>query len=214
MTAMTETNDNSATRSARDQILEAAIVLMKQSGLTGAGINQILARSGTPKGSLYHYFPDGKQQIAIEALTIYAERVAAAFERTLSSKKKPTDKIRALLRFVADRFEEAGFEQSCAAGAVTLDLNADVAAIQPVIAKAFKSWRDVIARHLPIRSSIHRESFAGLVLSTIEGAYVRGRAERSMQPFVETGEWLAILLQQIEKVSPKLPKRTPTQESS
>ena len=211
---MTETNDTSATPSARDQILEAAIVLMKQSGLTGAGINQILARSGAPKGSLYHYFPDGKQQIAIEALTLYAERVAAAFERTLSSKKRAADKIRALIRFVADRFEDAEFEQSCAAGAVTLDLDADVAAIQSVIANAFRSWQDVIARHLPIRSAARRESFAGLVLSTIEGAYVRGRAEHSKQPFVDAGEWLAVLLQQIEKVPSKLPKRTPTQDNS
>lgn len=67
----------------------------------------------------------------IEALTLYAERVAAAFERALSSKKKPDNKIRALLRFVAGGFEDAGFEQSCAAGAVTLDLNAEVAALRP-----------------------------------------------------------------------------------
>ena len=199
-------NDTSTTHSARDQILEAAIILMKQSGLTGAGINQILARSGAPKGSLYHYFPGGKQQIAIEALTLYAERVAAVFERTLSSKKKAADKIRALMRYVADRFEDAGFAQSCAAGAVTLDLDADGAAIQPVIANAFKSWQGVIARDLPIRSASRRKSFAGLVLSTIEGAYVRGRAEHSKQPFIDAGEWLAAMLQQIEKESTKLPK--------
>lgn len=198
MTAMTETNDTSATRDARDRILEAAIVLMKQSGLSGAGINQILARSGAPKGSLYYYFPDGKQQIVIEALTLYSERVAAAFERILSSKKRPADKIRALIRFVADRFEDAAFEQSCAAGAATLDLNADVAAIQPVIANAFKSWQDVIARHLPIRSATRRESLAGLVLSIIEGAYVRGRAEHSKQPFVDAEQWLVVLLQELE----------------
>jgi TetR/AcrR family transcriptional regulator, lmrAB and yxaGH operons repressor len=195
---MAATNDTAATPSTRDQMLEAAIVLMKQSGLTGAGINQILARSGAPKGSLYYYFPAGKHQIAIEALTLYAERVAVAFERALSSKKKPADKIRALFRFVADRFEDAGFEQSCAAGAVTLDLNADVAPLQTVIATIFKSWRAVIARHLPMRNAARRDSLAGLILSTIEGAYVRGRAERSKQPFVDAGEWLVVLLQQVE----------------
>jgi TetR/AcrR family transcriptional regulator, lmrAB and yxaGH operons repressor len=187
--------DAAPTPGAKDRILEAAIFLMKQSGLTGAGINQLVARSGAPKGSVYYYFPEGKQQITGEALTLYAQRVAVAFERALSSKRKPGDKIRALFRFVADRFEEGAFEQSCAAGAVTLDLDADVVAIRPIIAAVFVSWQAVIANHLPIRSRARRDSFAGLVLSTIEGAYIRGRAERSKNAFLEAGEWLARLAQ-------------------
>ena len=187
--------DAAPTPGAKDRILEAAIFLMRQSGLTGAGINQLLARSGAPKGSVYYYFPEGKQQITGEALTLYAQRVAVAFERALSSKSKPGDKIRALFRHVADRFEEGAFEQSCAAGAVTLDLDADVAAIRPIIAAAFVSWQRVIANHLPIRSRKRRDSLAGLILSTIEGAYIRGRAERSKNAFLEAGEWLAQLAQ-------------------
>jgi TetR/AcrR family transcriptional repressor of lmrAB and yxaGH operons len=192
---MPSTTDTAPTPGAKDRILEAAIFLMKQSGLTGAGINQLLARSGAPKGSVYYYFPEGKKQITGEALTLYAQRVAVAFERALSSKRKADDKVRALFRFVADRFEEGAFEQSCAAGAVTLDLDAEVVAIRPIIAAAFASWQTVIANHLPIRSRARRESLAGLVLSTIEGAYIRGRAERSKNAFLEAGEWLAQLAQ-------------------
>jgi TetR/AcrR family transcriptional repressor of lmrAB and yxaGH operons len=192
---MPSTTDAAPTPGAKDRILEAAIFLMKQSGLTGAGINQLVARSGAPKGSVYYYFPEGKRQITGEALTLYAQRVAVAFERALSSKRKAGDKIRALFRHVSDRFEEGVFEQSCAAGAVTLDLDAEVVAIQPIIAAAFASWQAVIANHLPIRSRARRESLAGLVLSAIEGAYIRGRAECSKNAFLEAGEWLAQLAQ-------------------
>jgi TetR/AcrR family transcriptional repressor of lmrAB and yxaGH operons len=192
---MASTTDDSSAPSAKDRILEAAIFLLRQSGLTGAGINQLIARSGAPKGSVYHYFPQGKQQITSEALALYAQRVAMAFEGALSSKSKPGDKIRALFRFVADRFAEGAFEQSCAAGAVTLDLDSEVLALRPVVAAAFASWQTVIARHLPIRSRARRESLAGLILSTIEGAYIRGRAEGSEKAFLEAGEWLAQLVQ-------------------
>ncbi len=192
---MPSTADAAPTPGAKDRILEAAIFLMRRSGLTGAGINQLIARSGAPKGSVYYYFPEGKQQITGEALALYAQRVTLAFEHALSSQTKPGDKIRALFGFVADRFEEGAFEQSCAAGAVTLDLDAEVTAIRPVIAAAFASWRAVIANHLPIRSRKRRESLAGLVLSAIEGAYIRGRAERSKSAFLEAGEWLAQLAQ-------------------
>jgi TetR/AcrR family transcriptional regulator, lmrAB and yxaGH operons repressor len=184
--------------SIRDQILEAAITLIKQSGLSGSGINQILEHSGAPRGSLYYYFPGGKQQIVIESLTLYGDRVAGAFERVLSSKKTPADKISALFHFVADRFTEGLFAQSCAVGAVTLDLGADTAKIQLLVETIFKSWQAIIAQHLPIINAVRRDSLAGLILSMIEGAYVRGRAERSAQPFLEAEAWFVGIVQQLE----------------
>ena len=58
-------------------MVEATITLMRHSGLSGAGINEIIRESGAPKGSIYHYFPGGKQQIAQEALDSYSQRVLA-----------------------------------------------------------------------------------------------------------------------------------------
>ena len=52
----------------RDKVLEAAILLMRRTGFSGAGINEILKESGAPKGSLYYFFPQGKKQIVSEAL--------------------------------------------------------------------------------------------------------------------------------------------------
>lgn len=177
----------------RQQILDSAIFLMRQSGLSGAGINQILAHSGAPKGSMYYYFPRGKLQITSEALMLYGERVAAVMDAALASRKKPSEKIRALFRTIAERLEQGRFQQSCAAGAVALDLDSEVADLGAVVSQVMGSWRTVIASHLPIRSRARRESFAGLVLSAIEGGYVRGRAERSSQPLLQAGDWLARL---------------------
>jgi len=192
---MPQTKQSAPAPGARDRILDAAIVLMRQAGLTGAGINQILAISGAPKGSMYYYFPEGKHQIAAEALALYAQRVATSFERVLSTRGKPGDKIRSLFRLVADRLATGSFEQSCAVGAVTLDLETEAAELRPVVESALVSWQSLIADHLPMRSRARRESFAGLVISTIEGAYIRGRAERSKKAFQEAGDWLARLLE-------------------
>ena len=179
----------------KEQILESAIVLMRQSGLSGAGINQILAHSKAPKGSMYYHFPQGKMQISREALARYGARVADMFETTLSSKKNPRDKIRALFRAVANRLQQYDFDQSCAAGAVALNLNDDVSELRPVVAKVMRTWCDIIGSHFPMRNRAERASFAGLVLSAIEGGYIRGRAERSSAPVTEAGEWIARLVQ-------------------
>jgi TetR/AcrR family transcriptional repressor of lmrAB and yxaGH operons len=175
----------------RDRLLEAAIALMRRAGFSAAGINEIVKESGAPKGSVYHFFPQGKRQIVREALARYSERIVAAFDEALSSKTRPRDKIRALFRALARRLEAGDFRLSCAAGAVSLDLDEDLEVVRVEIAQAFAAWRDLIGRHFPIADRRRRESFAGLVLTAIEGGYIRGRAEHSTQPFKDAATWLA-----------------------
>jgi TetR/AcrR family transcriptional regulator, lmrAB and yxaGH operons repressor len=186
-------------RGAKSRMLESAIFLMRHSGLSGAGINQVLAHSGAPKGSMYYYFPAGKVQLTAEALKLYGGRVAAYFEATLASKRKPGAKIRALFRVIAGRLQQSNFDQSCAIGAVTLDIAPEVAALRPVVAEVMASWQAIVARHIPMRGSASARSFAGLVITAVEGGYIRGRAERSTQPLVDAGEWLARLAEESSK---------------
>lgn len=51
----------------RDRLIQAATRLFRQRGYEGAGLAEILAEAGVPKGSLYHHFPDGKADLACAA---------------------------------------------------------------------------------------------------------------------------------------------------
>jgi TetR/AcrR family transcriptional repressor of lmrAB and yxaGH operons len=177
----------------RERMLEATIALMRGSGLTGAGINEIVRESGAPKGSVYHFFPDGKMQIAAEALTIYSARVMEFIDQTLSGKRESGAKVKALFDAFARRVEEGAFQKSCAFGTVCLDLDAELEELRAVVASAFDDWVELIARHFEFTDARRTKSFAGLVLTAIEGAYVRCRAERTSRPFKEAGAWLAEL---------------------
>jgi TetR/AcrR family transcriptional repressor of lmrAB and yxaGH operons len=177
----------------RQRMIEATIDLMRSSGLSGAGINEIVRASGAPKGSVYHFFPGGKQQIAAEALTAYSQHVMAFIDTALASQKKPALKVRALFDAFARRVEDGQFHKSCAAGTVCLDLDADLEALRGVVADAFDAWSAVIARHFAPSDGRAARSFAGLLLTAFEGAYIRARAERSSRPFKEAGTWLGEL---------------------
>jgi AcrR family transcriptional regulator len=177
----------------RERMIEATIALMRRSGLSGAGINEIVRESGAPKGSVYHFFPGGKLQIATEAIAIYAHEVLEVIDLALASKRLPSDKVKALFNAFARRVEEDDFRQSCAVGAVSLDLETDLEELRVVLAAAFSEWVALIARHFDFPDASRTKSFAGLVLTTIEGAYIRCRAERSSRPFKEAGVWLAEL---------------------
>jgi len=177
----------------RERLLEAAISLMRQSGLSGAGINEIVRASGAPKGSVYHFFPDGKQQIAAEALDAYSGRVVAFIDATLSRKRSPGTKVEALFDAFAKRVEDGGFRSSCPAGTVCLDLDSEVEALRAAVAASLTSYVGAIAPHFRFRDPGRVQSFARLVVTAIEGAYICARANRSSAAFREAGTWLAEL---------------------
>jgi AcrR family transcriptional regulator len=177
----------------RDRYVHAAIGLLREGGYARAGINEIVAASGAPKGSLYHHFPGGKQQVVCESLAAYTASVVAYVERALADASTPGNKVRALFTAVAGRLESSGFRQSCAAGAVALDLHAELESVRAAVRSFFDAWVALVAPRLAVGSPARQASFAGLLLTAIEGGYVRGRAEHSTRALLEAGEWLGAL---------------------
>lgn len=189
---------DAAATGTREKLIEAAITLMRRSGLSGAGINEIVRESGAPKGSVYYFFPQGKQQIVKEGLAQYSERVVAFIDSTLSTKRDPGEKVKALFNAFAERIELGEFRHSCPVGTVCLDLDSELEDLRPVITGAFGQYVKAIAAHFPFHDRRRANSFAGLLLTAIEGAYIRGRADRSSKPFREAGAWLAELAERAE----------------
>jgi TetR/AcrR family transcriptional repressor of lmrAB and yxaGH operons len=179
----------------RQRMIEATIELMRTSGLTGAGINEIVRESAAPKGSVYHYFPNGKQQIVSEALGEYSPRVMTFIEHAMAGARTPQARIRRLFDAFAARVEAAQFGKSCAFGAVCLDLDDQLEDLRRLAEQAFADWVALLARHLDLGDARRSRSFASLVLTAIEGAYIRARAERSSIAFREAGAWLAELVE-------------------
>jgi TetR/AcrR family transcriptional regulator, lmrAB and yxaGH operons repressor len=177
----------------RGKLLEAATTLMRRSGLSGAGINEIVRESGAPKGSVYHFFPQGKEQIVGEALDMHTERVVAFIEETLSGPRTAPRKLQALFNAYAERLEQGRFRLSCPSGTVCLDLDAEMDGLRARVAGTFDRYIAAIAEHVKIGSDRENQAFAAFVLTAIEGAFIRGRAERSGDPFREAGNWLAKL---------------------
>lgn len=182
----------------RERMLDTGIELMRGSGLSGAGINEVVKASGMPKGSVYHFFPGGKEQLVGEALAVYQGRVRAFIEDTMSRHRHAERKVHALFDAFARRLEASDCRRSCAAGAVCLDLDDSLESLRSSVQAAFNCWTDTIADQLGWPDRRQARSFAGLVLTAIEGAYIRGRAERSSRPFIDAGRWLAALARQHE----------------
>ena len=177
-------------------MLDAAEALLRERGLAGAGIQQVVARSGAPIGSVYHFFPGGKTQLVAEALQIHGEKARALFERMLEDTSEPLpERLRRLFRTAASGFDRAGGDKSCAIGTVTLDLDLRHEALREVCRDALERWIASIARQLPWSDEGVRQSFAETIVAALEGAFILSRARQSGRPFITVGESLATILE-------------------
>lgn len=192
----------SSTPSTRDRMLDATESLLRERGLAGAGIKQIVARSRTPIGSVYHHFPDGKTELAAAALRRHAEKARVLLEAMFAPDTPVAERVRGLFSTAARGFEQSGRLKSCAIGTVTLDLAAGDSVLRSVCAEAIDGWVEEIARRLPWKSQKLRRSFAEMVVTTFEGAFIISRARQTGQPFITAGEWLATAAESHAKESP------------
>ncbi|HYU79118.1 MAG TPA: TetR/AcrR family transcriptional regulator [Vicinamibacterales bacterium] len=183
-------------RATRELMLEAAETLLRERGLAGAGIQQVIARSGAPIGSLYHFFPGGKTQLVAEALRINSGKAGALFRSVLSDTSASLpDRVRRFFRTASSGFDRMGADKGCAIGSVALDLDARHEALRVVCQEAFDAWTASIADELPWSDAATRRGFAEMLIAGLEGAFILGRARRSGEPFITVGEWLALMLE-------------------
>ena len=66
----------------------------------------------------------------------------------------------------------------------------------------FGAYVAEIAEHFTLANPTRTASFAGFMLTAIEGSYIRGRAERSGRAFIEAGRWLAEQSRSKHRVTP------------
>lgn len=188
----------SEARSPRGAMLRAATRLLRQGGLAAAGMSRIVAESGAPKGSVYHFFPDGKAQIAREALVGYRDRAIGRMRERLDGRKgDPAAVVRGYFELGAEAAVESDYAMSCPAGAVTLDLDPESAALRDTCHAVFDGIVAALAELLTPLAPAKRRALAGAMVSAMQGAYIRARAARDPEPFREAGEFLAAALRDV-----------------
>lgn len=188
--------DAAAPASSRERMIEAAISLLRATGLTGAGINQVIAASGAPKGSMYHHFPGGKLELASVALQRWGEQVAQKLQMQLAGPAPLPDKIRGIFEGTARSLAQTEYLRSCSIGAVSLDLDEASASLAPICAQVFASWEALLAAAMHGIAAPRREALARFVISSIQGAQLQARAARDNRCVLEAGEIAATLIGQ------------------
>ena len=171
--------------SARERMVVSAALLIRERGAHPTAIADVLAHSGAPRGSAYHYFPGGRTQLLCEAVDYAGEFMAAHLGRASSG----LDAIDGLFEYYRDELQRSDFRAGCPVVAVAVeagdpDKPEQSAAVRDRAAAVFARWRQIIAELLTADgvSAARARELAVLVLSSFEGALVIARAGRDLEP--------------------------------
>jgi AcrR family transcriptional regulator len=155
-------------------------------GVTGTGVREVVARAEAPRGSLQHYFPDGKDQIVREALAWSADFAAGRVAAYVDGTPDPTPG--GLFAVMAGQWQDELTARGFAAGCPLVAAAADVAASSEALREAIRDGFDVWLA--PVAEALHRmgvpaeraRSLALLMISALEGAIVLARSRADVAP--------------------------------
>ncbi len=179
-----------------ERIVTATAELMRRQGYGATSVKQITAAARAPIGSLYHHFPQGKQQIAATAL----RTSGAAYIQLLPLLMDPYPDLRvavvAAFTAAAEQIEQSGWMNMCPVGTVAGEIADSEPALREVTAEVMQSWIDqgsayFRARGLPAPAA---HTFVIAVLGALEGAFILSRTLHSTAPIESAGQAMAAYL--------------------
>jgi AcrR family transcriptional regulator len=177
------TRGSSKLQPVRDRIVSSAADLVRERGVHGVGLREIVAHAGVSRGFLQRYFPGGKTQLIIEALNLAGSEVVTETESRLATAETLADAMDAIFAPWRRVLLESDFTMGCPIAATVIDASRHDALRQHA-GVLLDQWRDSVRAALVKYGSdkSSAEDDASVLLAALEGALILSRANQSIQP--------------------------------
>nr|CRL72382.1 transcriptional regulator [Mycolicibacterium komanii] len=180
--------------STRTNMLIAAAEVMRERGAAGVTIDEVLTRSGAPRGSVYYHFPDGRNQILREALRFAGEAITKEIDEAAA--KGGMHLVRSFVAFWEELLVESEFAAGCPVVAAAIGSADDEPQLTTVAGSIFGHWRDALTRAF-VSDGFDESDAASLAITCIaalEGAVVLCRSTRSVDPLRDVAQQVEFLI--------------------
>jgi AcrR family transcriptional regulator len=187
--------------STREKMVAGAADLISRRGVHATTLRDVVEHTGTPRGSLGHHFPGGKQQMLEDAVRYASDSVAAPLEALLKD-KGAVEGLHAFVDWWRAILERSGFEAGCPVLAVAIEpwdesgISEEEHRLRDLAHEAFDRWQVILA------AALRREGLAAgrarrlsaLAVASIEGTVAMCRAARSLQALDDVRTELEVAL--------------------
>jgi TetR/AcrR family transcriptional regulator, lmrAB and yxaGH operons repressor len=174
------------TSDAKAKMMATAEALFRTQGIAATGLTQILEESGAPKGSFYHHFPGGKDQMLAEALDGYMTRGEGLIRHIVGQAGPDTGGfVTRLCVALANDMERGGWSRGCLLQVTAAEMASADTEWMARLQRGARAWHTALAQ--PFVDAGHGEqeahSQAEALMAALDGARTMARIERSRAPF-------------------------------
>src|SRR2546427_4975381 len=121
----------------RERMVVSTALLIRERGARATSLDAVLEHSGAPRGSIYHHFPGGRDQLLREATEYAGEYVARRLERG----SDPLAALDDLFGEYRENIVATDFRAGCPVVAVAVESD-----LRDHVKGAFDRWRRALAR--------------------------------------------------------------------
>ena len=165
----------------RDRIIVATNELFRRYGYNGTSLSQISVAANATIGSIYHFFPGGKEALAVAVVETTGNIYRQLFELIVQEASDPAQAYVDFFAGAAAVLEESGYIDPCPIGGLAREVANTSEPLRLAAANVFDSWIDAATRHL-VDAGVSSEQAAQLAqvfVATVEGTFVLSRTQRS-----------------------------------
>lgn len=175
--------------SLRNDIVAAGLRVMFRQGFTGSGVRDIVAEASAPQGSFTNHFRS-KEAFAEEVLDLYFEHVRGLVAQALGDKRlTPRNRLRRYLDIITERLAADEFTRGCLIGDFSLETAQISEPLRRRLQAIYGEWIEPFAACIAegqqrgeIATTFPPEELADFLISSWEGAIMRMKVERSVEP--------------------------------
>ncbi|MFI1419338.1 TetR/AcrR family transcriptional regulator [Streptomyces sp. NPDC020731] len=180
----------------RARIQSAATVLFRRNGYSGTGLKRIATEAEAPFGSIYHFFPGGKQQLAEETIRTSGAAYGRMVMAVLAGVPDPVESVVHAFEAAADDLAATDYADACPIATVALEVAGTNEVLRVATAEVFAEWVSAGEQWFGrwVSDENAARSLAYSMIMILEGAFVLSRAARDPEPLRVAGRSMAELL--------------------
>lgn len=180
----------------KDIFIDTASSLFANQGYHATGISEILKKSNAPKGSLYYYFPQGKEQLAQEALQKTAEKISTEILDVLAKASTPLKGLQQHLIYIAQKIEKDLFQPNVSISLIALETFSSNEIIRLECERIFQQIQNIYKNSF-LKMNL-QEKYADFLAMTMvmltEGAITLSLTQKNTQPLHQLANNLPLLI--------------------
>ena len=181
----------------RERLMTATAELFRRQGYNGTSLKQVTEAAGAPIGSLYHFFPGGKDDLAEAVIGSSGRAYQELFELIADAAPGIVTAVTDFFDAAATVLEETGYLDACPIGTVALEVASTNDRLRTATHAVFAGWVGAATSRL-VAAGLDTEAareLATTLVAAVEGGFMLSRAARSPEPMRTAGRHMRRLVE-------------------